>query len=120
MTRPIYTTFLTETLKPNNEWRSVSNGLVYRLVTNQQAEPFLAATNNILTDADRLLLENNVYGQDMLAQYYYAQASALIQRGDFKGSQELYIKAIAVEDDPMGMDILAYRAHRDAFTNNKD
>ncbi|MCL5436015.1 MAG: DUF2723 domain-containing protein [Patescibacteria group bacterium] len=117
--RPIYTTFLVETLKPNNEWESYSNGYVYRLVIKGQPAPAAVTTENILTDSDRTLLERNAYGQDMLAQYDYAKASELIQNGDFKGSQDLYIKAIALEDDPAGMDIFAYRAHRDVFLGQK-
>lgn len=113
--RPVYTTFLAETLKPDNAWASYSNGFAYRLVTGQGPEPTPAPEENLLTESDRILLERDVYGQDLLAQYYYGKASQLIQNGDFKASQDYYIRAIAVEDNPAGMDIFAYRAHRDAF-----
>lgn len=117
--RPIYTTFLTESLKPDNEWGSYSNGYAYRLVVKGQPAPTASSTKNILTESDRTALERDVYGQDILAQYYYAQASQLIQNGDFKDSQSLYIKAIAMEDNPAGPDIFAYRAHRDVFLGQK-
>jgi len=113
--KPIYSTFLTESLKPDNPWASYSNGFVYFLANPGDANPNSLAEENILSEADRLLLEQNVYGQDLLAQYYYAQASQLIQNGNFKDSQDFYVKAIATEDNPLGPDIFAYRAHRDAF-----
>ncbi len=106
--RPIYTTYIADNMVDG--WISRSNGLVYALTQNPNAtEP----TIKIDYQKDLAVLESNLFGKDLLAQYLYAQAAACVEKKDLHCTQENVIAAIKYDDQLQAIDFTSFVEHRD-------
>ncbi|HLC45122.1 MAG: hypothetical protein A2722_03890 [Candidatus Doudnabacteria bacterium RIFCSPHIGHO2_01_FULL_50_11] len=109
--RPIYTTFLAEVLRPQ-DWQSFSNGTAYRLSAASGEKLSLQVAIVSLTDADYEILQYDLFGNDLLAQYYYAQGALAADMGNLGEAQTYFIAAIQSDYDVSGADHEAFRFHR--------
>lgn len=116
--RPIYTTFPAEYLNQKENWKSVPNGLVYRLDYNNQVGDVPRVTLT-LTDSDKRILEQSVFGNDLLTQYYYAQSALANRQQDKQDAEKYLLEGIGHDDDPAGTDTVALRANREQIVNKK-
>ncbi|MDP2933917.1 MAG: DUF2723 domain-containing protein [bacterium] len=113
--RPIFSTFLFETLKESSGWESSANGFAYRLSDGETkpAAAFPDQVRVVLSDRDRNMLAADFFGADLLAQYYYALAALQLTAGRFRDSQDSYVSAIQVDNEPAGLDSSTYRFFRE-------
>jgi hypothetical protein len=66
-----------------------------------------------LSDRDKSLMAADFFGADLLAQYYYALAAGQLAAGRLRDSQDSYVAAIQVDNEPAGLDSSAYRIFRE-------
>ena len=102
--RPIYTTYIADSL--DQTWHSESNGLVYRLNGNSTL-----TLHELDWQKDHKILESNMYGQDLLTQYFYTQAAYWLRKDNVK-AHENHLKAIEHTYKLKGIDQAAYIAYR--------
>lgn len=96
--RPIYATFPYRVCTGSRTAcpPPLSNGYAYALngsAFSGHAAPIEPSEN------DRRILERSIFGQQYLADHYYAVAALKLQKGDSRGAKEWLIKAIA--QDPL-------------------
>ncbi len=101
--RPIYTSYLVDDLDLPEAQTSVSNGLAYQLVKNSDPIPELSR-HELAIEKDLYILKNDIYGQDLLAQYYYTQAAYFAAHKDIHEAQKSFIAAINYDYKLMGID----------------
>ncbi len=111
--RPIYSTYVVDDLDAKEPWTGVSNGLVYHLYSdnkNIQPEQNYYQLN---FDKDAYILQSDIYGQDLLAQYFYTQAGYWMAQKNLASAQENFVKAIKYDNRPTGVDQHSYMYYRD-------
>ncbi|MBX4187276.1 MAG: glycosyltransferase [Candidatus Doudnabacteria bacterium] len=106
--RPIYTTYLADNIVKG--YVSRSNGLVYALTKDTSViTPML----QIDYQKDLPTLASNMFGQDLLAQYFYSQAAACAERKDLHCAQANFIEGIRYDAQVPGIDQMSFISHRD-------
>ncbi len=98
--RPIYTTYLVDSLDPAKPWTSNSNGLVYKFSTQSDNDIY----NYLNTDKDLKIMASSMFGLDLLAQYYYSQAAFFVTKRDLGQAQTNFIDAIKYDYKTGGID----------------
>lgn len=109
--RPIYATYPVDAL--NNEFQSHSNGLVYRVKGQGPIEFYEGG----LSLKDQSVLDLGYFGRDLLAQYYYAQAAGLLDKGDKEKAHEAFLRAIASDNEVGSEDAAGFIMHRAKLMN---
>lgn len=107
--RPIYTTYLVDNLDPSKGWISSSNGLVYKFSQQLNTDMY----HDINPDKDLRIMATDMFGMDLLAQYYYAQAAFFAAKKDLNQTQTNFINGIKYDYKTGGIDqqdFVFYRA----------
>lgn len=103
--RPIYTTFMMQSNA--NDFVLVSNGLAFRLLKTASETPRIQNYSFGLSEVNRKLSEQNLWGRDALWKLYFSQAMASFASGDLEQAQKHIKKAQALNDstNPYDQDI---------------
>jgi dolichol-phosphate mannosyltransferase len=117
--RPIYTTYLVDRLDEKGNWTEISNGLVYKFFQNSEHDVYNDTYNDINIDKDLKLMENDMYGKDLLAQYYYGQAVYFAGKQDLRLAQQNFIKGIQYDYKSGGIDQVDYINYRSKALESK-
>ncbi|HEX9502948.1 MAG TPA: glycosyltransferase [Patescibacteria group bacterium] len=109
--RPIYTTFIPDSSK-QPLWTSASNGLVYKFYQAPPKQPETMPHYQLNYQKDLLLSQSNMFGLDLLAQYFYTQAAFYASNKDLKLAEQNFISAIKYDYKPFGLDQKAFIEYR--------
>jgi len=109
--RPIYTTYIADDLTKKVAWTSVSNGLVYKFSLTLPVK-FDETYHEVNPDQDLKILTSDMFGQDLLAQYKYAQAAFWAGQKDLAKTQSNFIEAIKYDYRVMGGDEKLFMFYR--------
>lgn len=108
--RPIYTSYLVDGLNPN--WSQIPNGLVYKFKLAATQDNSAEKYNELDFKNDLKILESNLFGQDLLAQYFYGQAAYWASKKDLLRAQGNFINGIKYDYKPMQIDQRSYMTYR--------
>ncbi len=109
--RPLYTTFIVDDLSDKKTWSGVSNGLVYKFYPEPTTET-TSTHKELDLEKDLAILKSNMFGEDLLAQYYYTQAAYWVGQKDLHNGQRNFIDAINVDYKVMGIDQSSFMFYR--------
>lgn len=125
--KPIYTSFVPDL--PEDVGQAVSNGLVYKLLPAARIAKAKDSEKNLqkpqfanfkFSESDRQLLINDYWGSDLLANFYYSQAGYYASIKNLRATQENFIKAIQLANEPTGSDATNFKVFRFRAMNSKD
>ncbi len=110
--RPLYTTFAVEKY---TDLVSRSNGIVYQVFADKGLAKPLANAAPYLCDQNDDFVQSDFAHQDLLAHYFYAQASWYWDQGRKDKYTDLISQAIALDNEPMGEEYLQLLSHKQIF-----
>ncbi len=111
--RPLYTTFAVEKY---TDLVSRSNGIVYQVFADKgSAKPLANAAFYLCGQGDDFV-QSDFAHQDLLAHYFYAQASWYWDQGRKDKYTDLIKQAIALDNEPMGEEYLQLLSHKQIFS----
>ncbi len=115
--RPLFTTFAVERY---TDLVSRSNGVVYQVFASKDRAVNLPNVLPYLCGQDNNFVQNDFAHQDLLANYFYAQASWYWDQGRQDKYIEFIQQAIALDNEPMGEEYLQLLSHKQIFSQQKD
>ncbi len=117
MQRPLYTTFAVEKY---TDLVSRSNGIVYQVFANKESAKPLTNAAFYLCGQDDGFVRSDFAHQDLLAHYFYAQASWYWDQGKKDKYTDLIKQAIVLDNEPMGEEYLQLLSHKQIFSQPED
>ena len=114
---PLFTTFAVERY---SNLVSRSNGVLYQIFANKDQATDLPNALPYLCGQDSEFVKNDFANQDVLANYFYNQASWYWDQGRKDKYTNLIKQAILLDNEPMGEEYLQLLSHKQIFVQPQD
>ncbi|MEW6610902.1 MAG: DUF2723 domain-containing protein [Patescibacteria group bacterium] len=118
--RPIYTLYPVGTWL-NGDLISRSNGIVYRVYPNKETaqRAHLTTLTPQIRNLEEDRFQNQMYYNDFISDLLYARASALLEQGQLKASEQVFLEAFSFDATPFAANARDYLSHQQRWLELK-